>query len=156
MSVWPAKLSQSMTGQRTAAAAKRTGGALTPRPRTPPARAPPDLQPPAIDVTPAEHAIDPGRQVVVVHTGIRVHDGIAEGAPIARAAARVGIEHHEAVRGEILEGVIEPRGIGAVGPPMDLQNQRVFPGRVEGRRLDDPALYLGPAARVVPELFDLS
>src|SRR5207245_2775224 len=99
MSVWPAMLIQSITGQRTAAAAKRLVCPITQLESTPPARAPRHVQACGVHVAATDHRVHPGHEVVEVGSRIIVVDAVGECVAVPGAAARVGVEHHVAVRG---------------------------------------------------------
>ena len=69
-------------------------------------------------------------------------DEVAELLAVARAAARIDVEHHVArcriklnLRGEAV-AVVGKRSA------VNLQDERVLLGRIEARRLDDPPLNL--------------
>ena len=79
-------------------------------------------------------------------------DGVGELGAVAGAAARVGIEHHVFVGGVFLEGEVETAVVHAVRAAVDDEHHRVDAGRVEVRRLHDPALDAEAILRVVPDL----
>ena len=112
------------------------------------------VHPLRVDVPAADDGIHAGHQIIVVHAGIGTLDRVAKGAAVAGAAAWIGIEHHVAIGGEILELIAERHVVHAVRTAVDLHEQRVLLARVEPRRLDDPSLDARAAARCVPDLLD--
>src|SRR6266516_1873550 len=118
-------------------------------------RASGDVHAGRIHVALADHRIHAGHEIVVVRTGIVVVDRVREGVAVASRAARVHVQHHVAVRREVLEHVAEPDVVHRERPAVDLEDQRVLLRRLERRRLDDPSLHAGAAGRVVPDLLDL-
>ncbi len=113
-------------------------------------RASADIHARRVHVAAPDHRVHPGHEVVVVGSRIVVVDAARERVAVAGRAARVGVQHHVAVRREVLEPDVVHRERAAV----DLEDQRIALRRIERRRLDDPALYPRPAARRVPHLFD--
>ncbi len=84
-------------------------------------------------------------------------DQVAELLAVAGAAPGVRVQHHVAGGGVELDLGGERGAVVGEGPAVDLQDQRVRPGRVEARRLHDPALDPAPVVGgLVPDLLDLS
>src|SRR5438105_1495182 len=72
------------------------------------------------------------------------------------AAARVRVEHDVSLRGHPHELVRVRIAVRRVRAAVDLEDQWVFFGRVEIRRLEDPALNLLSIERGVPDFFRLA
>lgn len=87
-----------------------------------------------------DDVIHRGHQVVVVLARVVVVDEIAELLAVARAAARIGIDDDVARRSVRLDLGGESVAVVREGPAVDLENERILPGRVELGRLDDPSL----------------
>src|SRR5207249_2818412 len=115
----------------------------------------PDVHPRRVHEPAPDHGVHARHQVVVVGAGIVVVDAVGEHVAVARAAARVRVQHHVAVRGEVLERVAEAHVVHRERAAVNLQDQRVLLVTIERRWLDDPALHTRPAARRVPDLLDL-
>ena len=103
-----------------------------------------------------QQLVDAAHQVVVILARIGVVDLVAERAAVARAAARVAVEHHVAVGGMLLPSVVEADAVHAVRPAVDMQLHRVLPGGIEPRRRDVPALDLQTVRRRVGDLFHVA
>ena len=69
-------------------------------------------------------------------------DQVRELLAIAGTAARVNVHNHKSLRRPDLFDRIEAVAIIREWPAMDLQDQRIFPGRIEIRRLHDPTFHL--------------
>jgi hypothetical protein len=99
-----------------------------------------DEQVVGVDEAARDHRIDAADQVVVVLARVVLVDQVGELGAVARAAARVGVQHHVALRGVELDLRREVRAVGGEGAAVDLEQQRVALGQIEVGRVDDPAL----------------
>jgi hypothetical protein len=136
--------------------AKAVGVADHPRGEHAPAGPAGDEQVPLVDVALRDHRVHPGVQVVKVVARVRMVDQVPELLAVARAAARIGVQHHEAGRGHQLLLLVEPVAVVRERAPVDLEDQGILPARVEARGLDDPAMDPPPVlGRRVPDLLDL-
>src|SRR5262249_30109921 len=109
-----------------------------------------------VDVAALHYRVDAGEQILRVVAGEAVLDHVRELEPVARAAARIRVEHAVAGARERMELVEEPGAVRGVRTAVDLEHQRIFSRGVEIRRLHDPALDLATVERVVPELLDVA
>ena len=100
-----------------------------------------------VDVALCRHRVHAAVQVVEVVAGIRVVNQIGEFFAIARAASRVGVQHHVAHRCPHLLFKIEAVTVVRERPAVNLQDERIFLRSVEIRRMNDPALDLALVLR---------
>ena len=119
---------------------KAIGVAHDPRRQHAAARAAEHVQALRIHIAAVDDRVHRCHQVVEVLAGIGILDRVAEGAAVARGAARVGVEQHVTVRDMILTREVEPAVVHRVRTAVNLQHQRVLLRGIEVGRLHDPAL----------------
>ena len=82
-------------------------------------------------------------------------DHVPKFLTVARAPARIRIEHHVALRGHPLEFVLENKTVGRVRAAVNIQDERIFFLRIESRRFLQPRLNVLSIEALVTDLFRL-
>src|SRR6185369_2851623 len=106
-----------------------------------------------IDVAALDQLIDAGHQIFVIVAGIIVLDDVPKLLPVARAAARVRINHDVTLRRHPLKLMIEDETVSRVRSAVNVQNQRVLLARIEVGWLLYPRLNLLTVKARVPDFF---
>src|SRR5260370_24151366 len=97
--------------------------------------------------------VNAGNEVIVIGAGIVVINAAGGGGLVAGAAARVEVEDHEIVGGEVVEHVIEGHAVHGERAPVNFEDERILFRGIEIGRLDHPALHFGVAAGGEVDLF---
>ena len=108
-----------------------------------------------IDAAAPNDFIHAGHQVLEIVARIFVLNDVPESLAVARAPARIRIEHDVTLRGHPLELVLEDVAVGGVRAAVDVEDERIFFRRVEIGRLLHPRLDAFPIEALVPDLFRL-
>ena len=112
-----------------------------------------DEQVVGIDRAERDGRVDHAHQVVEILARVSVLDQVGELAAVARAAARIGIDHDIAGRRIKLDLRGEGRSVGGERATVDLEQQRVLLRRVEVRRAHDPGLDVATVGRGLDRKF---
>src|ERR1044071_5817472 len=108
-----------------------------------------------VDVAALDQFIHTGHQVLVIIPGIVVLNYVPEILTVARAAARVGIEHHITLRRHPLKLMIENEAVSRMWTAMDVEDKWVFLFRIKIRWFLHPRLNAFAIKRLIPDLFGL-
>ena len=115
--------------------------------------APGDVQALGVDIAALKHRVDAVHNVVVILAGIVVIEQVGECFTVARAAARVGEEHHVAGGGVELHFRREALPVVADRAAVVFHQQRIGVGGIETRRGQDPALHVAAIDAAAPPDF---
>src|SRR5216683_893272 len=108
-----------------------------------------------VDVAFGDDGVDAAIEVVEIVAGIGVVDEVSKLFAVARAAARVRVQHDVTHGGPDLLFEIEAIAVVAERTAVNFEDKRIFFGGIEAGRLNDPALDLALVfGGFVPNLFD--
>src|SRR5258708_5842581 len=95
-----------------------------------------------VDVALGDDGIDTAVEVVKIVARISVMDEVSKIHAIAGASAGIHVENHVTSGGQHLFFKIETVAVVGERTAVNFKNKRIFLGRIEIRRVDDPALDL--------------